>query len=177
MQGTLALAMTLCFTWVMLLAGASKLSAANDYRALIGRYLGRESVSVAVVRVIGTVEMILGLALLLPVSRAKATSLVALFLLGYAMAMGRLWMQGVRDMRCGCGGPASDTRIGPALMLRNLLAALLLLLCTVANEGNTPAIALALGLLLVCFWYALDGLIANGQKMQAMKRHLNTGAN
>lgn len=177
MQGTLALAMTLCFAWVTLSAGASKLRAANDYRVLVARYLGRESVSSALVMVIGAVEVMLGLALLLPESRSMATSLVALLMFGYAMAMARLWMQGVRDMRCGCGGPASDTRIGPALILRNILAALLLLLCTLASEGIALAIALALGLLLVCFWYALDGLIANGQKMQVMKRHLNSGAN
>ena len=83
-----------------------------------------------------------------------------------------MWRQiqvGRKDLRCGCSGPAAETRIGPELVLRNLLVAAPLLgvasLSPSLNSWVGISLGTALGLFLVLIYLSTDQIIANRQRL------------
>jgi hypothetical protein len=168
MMATLSWALTWFAGAVFLHSAWSKWSVPEAFVPLVSRYLGR-SVSIAGVRVIALLEGAIAMAALLPATSSLGAFVVALMLLSYAFAMARLWYQGVRDMRCGCGGPASETRIGPALMVRNTLLALLLFGIVMSDSATAAQaswwVGASFAALLWVLWQALDVIIRNNQLM------------
>jgi len=74
---------------------------------------------------------------------------------------------GEANLRCGCSGPASDTRIGSELVLRNLLlagAALWASSTAIAREANGLGLAVGLALVILVVYAALDQWVQNRQR-------------
>jgi len=87
--------------------------------------------------------------------------------------MMRQVLQGQVDLKCGCSGPAAETRVSVALVIRNLVVAGVLLLTSlivatpVGISGWSVGVAMAL-LLGLCY-AATDQLIANQQHMAGVR--------
>ena len=78
--------------------------------------------------------------------------------------------RGRDDIACGCAGPASILTVSPALVLRNLLCALLAVIAGLLPELSSPvlsAYSLAGGIaaFMVVLYICSDQLIANAQMM------------
>ena len=90
-------------------------------------------------------------------------------LLAYALVMWRQTRLGRRDLRCGCSGPAAETRVSSELVVRNVVVAVpVLSLALAAPLQASWALALmgmAWGLVLLLLYVATDQIIANRQRM------------
>lgn len=159
--------------WLFAVSGFHKLRHPASFSELAAQYLPgslRRLWRDWLVYPIGAVELAIALALLLPQGRVAAATAAAALLAGYALLMASQLVQGRRDMRCGCAGPASEVRVSPALVVRNLLTAALAvpLLLPAAPMGFSPgAIALALAMtgFLLALYLSAEQLIGNSQLM------------
>jgi len=153
-------------------AGWGKLTKPAAYVETVAAYTGRPATASWVVA-IGVSELLLALALLLPASRMWGVAAGGLLLSMYAVAMMRQVLQGQVDLKCGCSGPAAETRVSVALVIRNLVVAGVLLLTSlmvatpVGISGWSVGVAMAL-LLGLCY-AATDQLIANQQHMAGVR--------
>ena len=149
-------------------AGYSKFRHSIDYIDIMAAYLGRPVKSWTVTAV-GTTEMALALLLLIPATSAMAALGCSFLLVMYAGFMWRQIQTGRKDLRCGCSGPAAETRIGPELVVRNLLVAAPLLgvasLSPSLNSWAVISLGSALGLFLVLIYLSTDQIIANRQRL------------
>ena len=149
-------------------AGYSKFRHSIDYIDIMAAYLGRPVKSWTVTAV-GTTEMALALLLLVPATSAMAALGCSFLLVMYAGFMWRQIQAGRKDLRCGCSGPAAETRIGPELVVRNLLVAAPLLgvasLSPSLNSWAVISLGSAFGLFLVLIYLSTDQIIANRQRL------------
>lgn len=159
--------------WLFAAAGLHKLRYPASLEEVAGQYLPaslRGRWQGGLVMLIGVVELLVALALLLPATRAMGAGGAAILLLAYALLMAWQLLQGRRDLRCGCAGPASDVRISPVLVARNVVLAGLssLLWLGGAPAGpSIPALGLGLGmaLFLLGLYLSVEQLISNSQFM------------
>lgn len=159
--------------WLFAVSAFHKLRNAASFSELAAQYLPesfRGWWRDWLVYPIGVAELAIALALLLPQGRVVGAAAAAALLVGYGLLMAAQLVQGRRDLRCGCAGPASEVRVSPALVARNLLTAALAvpLLLPVTPMGISPgAIALALGMtgFLLALYLSAEQLIGNSQLM------------
>lgn len=149
-------------------AGYSKFRHSADYIDIMAAYLGRP-VKGWTVTAVGTAEMALALLLLVPATGSIAALCCSFLLVMYAGFMWRQIQVGRKDLRCGCSGPAAETRIGPELVLRNLLVAVPLVVVASLSPSLSSWIGIslgtALGLFLVLIYLSADQIIANRQRL------------
>ena len=149
-------------------AGYSKFRHSADYIDIMAAYLGRP-VKGWTVTAVGTAEMALALLLLVPATGSIAALCCSFLLVIYAGFMWRQIQLGRKDLRCGCSGPAAETRIGPELVLRNLLVAVPLVVVASLSPSLSSWIGIslgtALGLFLVLIYLSADQIIANRQRL------------
>jgi hypothetical protein len=121
------------------------------------------------------VEGGLAVALLVPAAAPRAALASAGLLALYGLAIGWNLLRGRRDLDCGCGGAGGPQPLGPALVVRNAVAAALFVLAaapgtgrglTVLDAVTAPAAVVVLALL----WCAADLAIANGARLRARTR-------
>jgi hypothetical protein len=156
--------------WLFGTAALHKARNIEHYRRLMGKYLDGAPVSSLMVWLLAALEVSFALAMLVPQTQWAGLAATALLLVAYAGLMGLQLARGRADMKCGCAGPASDTTISPALVLRNLGCAAMALLAmapTISVDAGVAGIGLAL---FVATFAALaylgsDQLIANAQQM------------
>jgi len=123
------------------------------------------------------VEVLLAIALLLPVARAAAAASAAGVLLGYAIAIAINLCTGRRLVACGCGGPDRQRPIAGWMVWRNvLLAAGAGLTALPWNDRPlqwTDAVTVGFGLLAIALLYACaDRLLGQlGQLGQQGRAH------
>ena len=149
-------------------AGYSKFRHSADYIDIMAADLGRP-VKGWTVTAVGTAEMALALLLLVPATGSIAALCCSFLLVMYAGFMWRQIQVGRKDLRCGCSGPAAETRIGPELVLRNLLVAVPLVVMASLSPSLSSWIGIslgtALGLFLVLIYLSADQIIANRQRL------------
>ena len=149
-------------------AGYSKVRHSTEYVDIMAAYLGRP-VNVSAVTVAGVAEMALAVMVLVPGMRSIGALGCSLLLMLYAVLMWRQIQAGRRDMHCGCSGPAAETRIGPELILRNVLVAFPLLAAAFIKTAFIPWVGMTLGLVLgfflVLIYLSTDQIIANRQRL------------
>lgn len=160
--------------WLFATAGWHKLYEPAQYSMLIGQYLPALPGKRWLVYPVALVELALAILLLLPATRPAGGLAAAALLVAYAGLMGWQLAMGRRDIRCGCGGPASRVTISPSLVLRNLLCAAGALLLAFPAGGlhlTIPAIGLVLFVagFLILLYLCSEQLIANSQKMAGSK--------
>ncbi|GAA6151994.1 MauE/DoxX family redox-associated membrane protein [Pseudoteredinibacter isoporae] len=171
----LAQAVALFLVWLLLHAARHKLLSDNQhyYENLMQNYayVPRSLQGIATVRAIAAGEILIALGLLLPFSKTLAAIACALLMLVYGALLSAQWLQGKRDMDCGCSGPAVALKISPALLWRNLVLALLALFA--ASEPYVMAaelwLALALAIVFSLAYSCWEGLLANAQRIEAMR--------
>lgn len=164
----LTTAIALFATALFVQSGLGKMRQASAYADSFAAYLGR-SVPLSWVRAMGFLELLTGVLTALPVTRTVGALGCVLLLWLYGAMMSVQIAAGRRDLRCGCGGPASDTRIGPELVLRNLVVSipLLALVFTPLTMANLVQwlTGLALGTMLILAYASAEQVIANRQKL------------
>lgn len=149
-------------------AGYAKLRGPDDYRTIMATYLGRP-VGERLVQAVGLVEMASGLMILVPMTRVWGSLGCGVLLLTYGAMMWRQTQLGRRDLRCGCSGPAADTRVSSELVARNVVVAVPVLSLALAAplEASWPLALLgfAVGVFLLFAYLATDQIIANRQRV------------
>lgn len=119
----------------------------------------------------GITELTIGLAIVYPPTRPVAAIAASLLLLGYLALMAYQLQRGRTDLDCGCGGPARSLKISSALLLRNLLLAMLALFCLfppTLREGYW-IYSLLLAFITVLVNLCAEHLIGNGQKLKLLR--------
>lgn len=149
-------------------AGFSKLRNPGDYRDIMATYLNRP-IAPWMVLWVGAVELVLGLMVLMPAARVWAALGCGALLLAYALVMWRQTRLGRRDLRCGCSGPAAETRVSSELVARNVVVAVPVLSLALAAPLQASWVlalmGMAWGLVLLLLYVATDQIIANRQRM------------
>lgn len=171
----LAQAVALFFVWMLLHAARHKLMSDNQryYENLMQDYafVPKSLQGIAAVRIVALVEVLIAVGLLLPFSKTFAAIACAMLMLAYGALLSAQWLQGKRDMDCGCSGPAMGLKISPALLWRNLVLALLALFA--ASEPYVMAaemwLSLALAIVFSLAYSCWEGLLANAQRIEAMR--------
>lgn len=171
----LAQAVALFFVWLLLHAARHKLMSDNQryYENLMQdyAYVPKSLQGIAMVRAMAATEILIAIGLLLPFSKTIAAAACAILMLAYGALLSAQWLQGKRDMDCGCSGPAAGLKISPALLWRNLVLALLALFS--ASEpyvmGAELWLALALAIVFSLAYSCWEGLLANSQRIEAMR--------
>lgn len=160
---------------VILFAGAShKWRAPHRFARQIDDYALLPGPAVAfAARVVPVLEVLIGLALLVPGLRAWGAAGAALLLALYTGAIGINLFRGRRDIDCGCSGPGLERPLSPALLVRNGV------LIVMAVIAALPAGAVALhgfGLFLIgasvaailILYTAIEGLLTNQPRLKSL---------
>ncbi|MBN7797343.1 MauE/DoxX family redox-associated membrane protein [Parahaliea mediterranea] len=170
MLDMLAYGITLFTAWLLGVSSWHKFKNLGFYRSLVAAYLGGLQVPVPMIAALAAAEALLTALMLLPASRALALAGAAGLLLAYALLMGSKLLQGRRDMRCGCAGPAADVLLSPALVVRNLVCIALCLVAIPLTPGPfgviaTLTAATVVGGFLALLYLCSEQLISNAQRM------------
>lgn len=174
---TLTNALTLFYCWLFVRAGSHKLMPGNKayYQRVMMEYgINPAQRADIAARSVATIELTAGLLIVVPVTRSLGAILCTIVLTAYLALLLTQFLQGKRDMDCGCAGPAGDVKIGVPVLARN---ALLLLLCIPVLLAAAPVdsaalwlLSLLLGGLVVMLYLSADELIGNAQKLQTLAR-------
>lgn len=106
--------------WHKIVASAAFTAALRGYRVLPERALRPAA------RALAAGEGIVALGLLVPAWTDAAAWAGAALLSLYGAAIAHAWWRGLRDIDCGCGAPGEERPIGPELVARNALLAVVL---------------------------------------------------
>lgn len=153
---------------LFLLAGWQKLNNPRYYAGVIADYKlpgvkGSNFLAVTV----GLIELLIGIAVLIPVFRHAGSLSAALMLLIYALAIGLNLLRGRTTIDCGCSGPAArNQQINGWLPARNILLLLIAVGASmepIAREWVWfDAVVILFALTLVTLVYAgAERLVAN----------------
>jgi len=160
---------------VILFAGAShKLRAPHRFARQIDDYalLAGSAVALAA-RTVPVVEVLIGLALLVPGLRAWGAVGAALLLALYTGAIAINLFRGRRDIDCGCSGPGLERPLSPALLVRN---GLLIGMAVIAALPAAGAVLHGFGLFLIgasvaailILYTATEGLLTNQPRLKSL---------
>jgi len=159
---------------VMLAAAWHKLSAPEEFVGALAAYqLIPDTVVWPVARLLPVVEALLGVGLLVPVTRQAALLGVAALVLLYAVAMGINLARGRRSIDCGCGGAAHPLSWG--LVGRNLVLAAAATLASRPTLERTmdwiDALTLVFGVLaFYAFYLMADELLRQASRLALLKQ-------
>lgn len=170
MPDVLSFGIAFFVAWLLGMSAWHKFRSPAFYRSLVSAYLGGLALPPSLVTALAAAEAALAVLLLLPASRALALSCAAGLLLAYALLMASKLLEGRRDLRCGCAGPAADVLLSPALVLRNLVCAGLCLAAIPLSPGPFGALVTLVAALFVAAFLSLmylccEQLISNAQRM------------
>lgn len=152
---------------IFIVAGLQKLRQPSHYATVIADYrLLAEKPPASLAWSLGLLELLAGSALLLPPARVPAAVILALLLLGYALAIAVNIARGRSDIDCGCAGPMQQQSLSTGLVWRNLVLMLAAVLVMLGSSGREPSwldwfatLATASGGLL--FYHIVNQLLAN----------------
>jgi hypothetical protein len=159
---------------VVFAAALHKLTQPDAFAGALGAYrLLPQGAVPAAARALPLLELVLGVGILLPVTRLSALFALAGLLSLYAAAMAVNLARGRRDIDCGCGGTAHPLSWG--LVARNLVlaaAALMAAQPTVERSMEwTDALTLVLAVLAFYGLYLLtDELLRQSSRLAGLAR-------
>ncbi len=163
-------AVALVLFWLFASAGWHKLRNQSYYRDLMQKQ-GLSKLQ-KLISIIAITELIIALSVVLPSTRYWGALLAIAMLLVYGIHLLLLYRDGKRDIDCGCGGPAVNLRISPALFWRNLSIALLSLLCLYPAGSlldTTQWLVLPVATMAILSYLCIEQLIVNQQKQVALQ--------
>lgn len=145
-------------------AGLVKLRAVAWFRGVVADYrLLPQRLELPAAIGLPLLELLAGVALLLPVSRGPAALLAAVLFGAYALAMAVNLRRGRRDVDCGCGGRDAVMPLSWWLVARN---GVLVLICGLAAVPPEPPLPGAAG------WLGVAGLVVVGLVLHALVTEL-----
>jgi uncharacterized membrane protein YphA (DoxX/SURF4 family) len=172
---TISDATALFMLWLFVTAGIGKINPENSlyFSDLFASY-GWRNIKVAniIAKIIGFIEIIIGIAIIFPTTRAFASLIAIGLLFAYLVNMTFQLVQGRRELDCGCSGAASQLKISGHLLLRNVF------LIGVAFFALAPGniIEIDIGLLSIFFalvaiviYQSCEQLIGNAQKLKILR--------
>ncbi|HEX5459270.1 MAG TPA: MauE/DoxX family redox-associated membrane protein [Steroidobacteraceae bacterium] len=116
--------MTLCLAALWLAAGLHKLTDLKMFERSVEAYdIAPRALIPLLGRLLPVLELALAAGLLIARTRPAAAVVGALLLAGYGAAIASNLRRGRRDLDCGCLGFGAQSRISPALVWRNGVAA------------------------------------------------------
>lgn len=183
--GVLSNATALFLSWLLLAAGFHKLTPANgEYYGIVFTGYGVRSalLSQQLPKWVGVAEVLLGIALLIPAARHWSATGAVLLLGGYFLLLCWQVAQGRSGMDCGCAGRDGEIKVGPRLLVRNLVLWLLALWLWL-SVGNLPTVrfmaqdgslvfwgmSLSAATVGVLVYLSAEQLMAAGQRIQQLK--------
>lgn len=188
-QNLISHSLALFFLCLFGAAGISKFRPANqDYYAQVmkGYDLILPELARVLLYLIAALEIVTGILIVVPSLRIAGVVLAIGLLLLYLTLMAIQLLKGKSDMDCGCNGAGSETngrqtRISPALLVRNLALVLLAALASLAPLSTDAfhhlwqewLLAIPLAGCLYLIYLSGDQLIANGQRLHQLKAVMN----
>ncbi len=167
-------AIALFLLWLFLSTGLHKIKPVNgSYYAKVFSNYGVSVPAVArlLPKLVGAVEIIIGVLVVLPNTRVIGVVAAVTALLIYLILMARqLWL-GKKDMDCGCAGPLSDSKISDRLLFRNGVLIALALCCLAPSPHfgiYNVELIFPFSLLLIMLYLSVEQLISNGQKLERL---------
>lgn len=160
---------------VMFAAAWHKLSGPDAFAAALAGYQILPSWAVEpTARVLPVIEAVLGVGILVPVSRPFALPVLAGVVVGYALAIAVNLARGRRNIDCGCGGATHPVSWG--LVVRNLVLAAAALLASRPMLDRAvdwfDATTLVLGVLAFYGLYVMaDELLRQASRFAQLNRH------
>jgi len=163
--------------WLFLRAAVHKLSPDNRYYylQLMADYgVSSSKLAAALYKCLGTLELVVAMAMLAASTRFYAT-IIAVALLGmYLLGMTAQLIKGKRDLSCGCSGPNSHLKISWPLIIRNAVLICIALMCTLPGVGFTSPLSFAIFMtcgFMILFYSCVENLIANAQKISILRAY------
>ena len=110
----------LALSYVFVLAGLHKCKAPAEFATTLANYrILPESLARQGVYLVPVVEIMTGVALLIPATATLAAFSAGTLLCTYIAAIGINLLRGRRNIDCGCGGPAQKQTISEWMIVRN----------------------------------------------------------
>ncbi len=168
-------ASALFLLWLFVAAGSHKLlSSQRGYYEVVFTAYGIESPFAAkhLPIVVGLVEVMVGMALVIPALRGWGSVAALSILFFYFLLVGVQLLRGKADMDCGCAGPDGETKISAHLLVRNLVLMALAVLCllSIGDAGVMPWVMSVLtALVLILVYLSCGQLIATAQKIKQLE--------
>ena len=160
---------------ILLFASVPKLRDPAGFRAAVAGYrlLPRRAVAI-VASALLSVEAGAALALLVPGGAGFAIPCALALLATYTGAIALNLARGLRDIDCGCSGPAGRRPLSGALLLRNALLSSAALLCLLSTSIRAPHLldgfTVACGAGTLFFLYVGHEVIAaNGERLRLVR--------
>jgi len=161
--------------WLFMRAGLHKINRANGafYADLLVEYgLNNKSLAGVLSYLIGCLEIVIALSILFAPSRPYAAVAALFMLVIYLLGMLRQLYIGRVDLNCGCAGPNTQIKIGPALIYRNTLLAAASLICFfpgIPLFNGIWFIILMTAVFLIIVYSSSEKLIENSQIIKVLR--------
>ena len=165
----------LFFLWLFMRAGIHKINRANGafYSDLLVEYgLKNKPLASALSYLIGWLEIVIGLSIMFAPSRPYAAVAALSMLVIYLLGMLRQLYIGRVDLNCGCAGPDTQIKIGPALIVRNTILAAASLICLLPGIpllNGTGFIVVMSAAFLIIVYSSSEKLIENSQIINVLR--------
>ncbi len=161
---------------LFLRAGWHKLANPYYYGGILGNYVLLPTVyGRPLAFLLGALEIGVGLAMLMPITRMYGGKVATAMLLIYLLAMAANLLRGRKAMDCGCSGPLHRQALSVSHLVRNLLLA-----CLAWIGASTPAGRSLIGMdwILVIaaptagmlFYLIVDQLLVNRHLLSGLRR-------
>ena len=149
----------LILSYVFVLAGLHKCRAPAEFATTLANYrILPEGLNRQAVYLIPVIEIMTGVALLIPATAQLASFSAGGLLCIYIAAIGINLLRGRRTIDCGCGGPAQKQTISEWMIVRNVL---LLFLSIIVGSQSLPRPLLWFDWLIVILATAMGCLFYN----------------
>ena len=166
----------LILSYVFVVAGLHKCRAPAEFAATLANYrILPEGLNRQAVYLVPVLEIMTGVALLIPATAKLASFCASGLLCIYIAAIGINLLRGRRNIDCGCGGPAQKQTISEWMIVRN---GTLLLLAFVAGSTFEPRALVWLDWLIIimatvmgCLFYnIINQLLVNKDLLNSLTR-------
>ena len=169
---------SLILSYVFVIAGFHKCQAPEEFTTTLINYKILPAILVRQgVYLFPTVEIMTGVALLIPPIARLAALSAGFLLLIYMLAIGVNLLRGHRHLDCGCGGPAQRQTISEWMLVRNgvLLSLAYMVTCQIDPRSLLwlDGIVIVLATLMACLFYNMvNQLLANRDLLKVLRgRH------
>lgn len=168
---------TLFLSYLFVVGGCQKLSDLGSFQHAVGEYkVLPAGWSGPMARLISGVEVLAGLALLIPITRLPALIVIAVLLAAYTAAIALNILRGRADLDCGCAGPGQEQTINVWLLVRNAVLLTMVLLSASVSAIAAPgllgwSLAFLGATLTALIYHTVNQLIANNTLLRRITHH------
>lgn len=156
--------------WLFATAAYHKTRSSVDYFELMRAYVPGLRGGRALVWLVASVELGVAILLVMPAWQKAGLLGSVVLLLTYAALIAVQLARGKTDVRCGCAGLDSTMAISKPIVLRNVICAVLAVIC-LSPSGAAPtsfagvSLSIYVALFLIILYLCSDQLASNAQQM------------